>query len=323
MWLAAGVTLAAAVGALTFRPGRGAGGTASPPLAVTAPSPRVDRVAPAFDAQRSWRDLIHQVEFGPRVPGSAGHRACRDWLLASLRERADDAQLQGFSARLDSRTLAMSNVIARWKGREPGAPGVLLCAHWDTRPTADEDPDPRKRNLPIAGANDGASGVAVLLELARMLQRQQPRVPVMVVLFDGEDYGPGLDRMFLGSRHFAANLPPDVPRRGILLDMVGDRDLRIPQELYSLQRARQVVDEVYAIARRLGRQKEFPAVPGQAVLDDHIPLLNKGLQVIDLIDFDYGPGNSWWHTHEDTPDKCSPNSLAAVGEVVAEWVYSR
>jgi glutaminyl-peptide cyclotransferase len=275
-----------------------------------------------FDQQRAWGHLVKQVEFGPRVPNAPGHAQCRDWLVATLKPLADSVARQDFEQRVGGRLLRMSNIIGRFKGAGTG-PGVLLCAHWDTRPTADYENTPERRRTPIAGANDGASGVAVLLELARLFKQKPPPVPVMIVLFDGEDYGPGIDRMFLGSRHFAARLPPDVPRRGVLLDMIGDRDLRVPQERHSLDKARAVVDEVYGVARRLGRSREFPAEQGQYIEDDHVRLQEQGLEVIDLIDFSYGPNHSWWHTLEDTPDKCSPASLEAVGDVVTEWVYGR
>jgi len=285
-----------------------------PRFAGPAPTP--------FDETRAWEHLVKQVEFGPRVPNSPGHAKCRDWMIDTLRPLADSVERQDFTRRLGSRTLAMSNVIARWKGGA-STNGVLLCAHWDTRPTADYENTPERRRTPIAGANDGASGVAVLLEIARLLKQKPPPVPVMLVLFDGEDYGPGIDRMFLGSKYFAGRLPADVPKRGILLDMIGDRDLRIPQEGYSVARAGDVVEEVYDIAHRLGWGKEFPKVVSQSIEDDHVPLQEKGLRVIDLIDFSYGPGHSWWHTLEDTPDKCSPRSLKAVGAVVTEWVMTR
>jgi Zn-dependent M28 family amino/carboxypeptidase len=276
-----------------------------------------------FDRDLAFKHLEKQVAFGPRVPNLDSHVQCRDWMIETLKPLADSVERQDFTERVRGTSLRMSNVIARWKGKNPGSPGVLLCAHWDTRPTADQEFDPEKRKKPILGANDGASGVAVLLEAARVFKQSPPPVPVMIVFFDGEDYGPGVDKMFLGSRYFADHLPKDVPQRGILLDMVGDRDLEIPQEGYSRQKAPEVVDEVYAGARRLGLDRHFPQRPGSAIMDDHLPLHEKGLRVIDLIDFNYGFGNSFWHTHDDTPDKCSAVSLKMVGDVVLEWVYGQ
>jgi Zn-dependent M28 family amino/carboxypeptidase len=169
------------------------------------------------------------------------------------------------------------------------------------------------------GANDGASGVAILLEIARMLKAKPAAVPVWIVLFDGEDYGPGVDRMFLGAKHFAANLPAGVPRVGVLLDMVGDKNLEIFKEIHSVQRASAVVNSVWETAQSLGYRAQFNPAPKYAIQDDHLPLLDRGIAMIDVIDFDYPP----WHTLGDTVDKCSAASLDVVGEVVASWTYGR
>lgn len=306
-----------ALGTLLFlRPG-GGNASAVVPAAPAASEPKLQ-----FDGQAAFKELEKQVQFGPRVPNTRGHAACRDYLVETLKPLADSVERQDFTHRIGSRVLRMSNIVARWKGTG-GRNGALLSAHWDTRPTADYEEDPEDRRKAILGANDGASGVAVLLEAARMFKKTPPPVPVMIVFFDGEDFGPGTDRMFLGSRYFARRLPADVPRRGILLDMVGDRDLQIPKEAYSVQNAQEVVDEVYDLAHTLGLGKYFPRIVDRAIEDDHLPLQQKGLKVIDLIDFDYGPDHTWWHTLEDTPDKCSPHSLAVVGEVVTRWVYSQ
>jgi hypothetical protein len=156
-----------------------------------------------FDGARAFEDLKKQVAFGPRVPNTDGHRKTRDWLLGELAKTTDRAFLQNFSRTFDGKTLAMSNIVAEINASAPRR--VMLCAHWDTRPTADEEIDPARRRRPIPGANDGASGVAVLLELARMFRARRPDVGVQIVLFDGEDFGPGVDRMFLGASHYAKN----------------------------------------------------------------------------------------------------------------------
>lgn len=288
---------------------------------------QVANAAPAppkltFDGDAAMKDLEKQVAFGPRVPNMASHDACRDYLVDTLKPLADSVERQDFTWTVGTRTLKMTNVIARFKGTG-GRKGALLSAHWDTRPTADYERLPADRLKPIPGANDGASGVAVLLQAARMFKKTPPPVPVMIVFFDGEDYGPGVDRMFLGSRHFADHQPEGTPRRGILLDMIGDKDLQVPKEENSVNAAQDVVDEVYGTARSLGLEKYFPGVVDKPIEDDHIPLQQRGLKIIDLIDFDYGPDHTWWHTLADTPDKCSAHSLAVVGEVVTHWVYSR
>lgn len=277
---------------------------------------------PLFDKDRAFSDLKKQVDCGPRVPNTPGQAACREYFLKTLQPLADSVERQDFARAIRGQSLKMTNVIARWKGRSNGN-GVLLCAHWDTRPTADYERTPAKRLTPIPGANDGASGAAVLLELARGLHQSPPPVPVMLVFFDGEDVGPSIEEMFLGSVYFADHLPNDVPRRGVLMDMIGDRDLEIPQEGHSLQEAQGVVDEIYATAKKLGYERSFPSRSGGPIEDDHLPLQRKGLKVIDLIDFNYGPGHSWWHTLADTPDKCSPESLKTVGDVLLEWTYTQ
>lgn len=277
---------------------------------------------PEFNKERSFQDLERQVRFGPRVPNTDGHVQCGDYFLQTLKPLADSVEAQSFTQPIRGKTLRMRNIIARWKGTG-GGNGVLLTAHWDTRPQADQERDPQRRKQPIPGANDGASGVAVLLEAARVFKKSPPPVPVMIVFFDGEDYGPGEEAMYLGAQYFADHLPADVPKRGVLLDMIGDRDLAIPRETYSHQNAGAVQDEIWAAARKLGLDRYFPERGGFPVGDDHLPLQRKGIQCIDLIDFDYGPGNSWWHTLDDTPDKCSPTSLKVVGDVILEWTYSR
>ncbi len=270
---------------------------------------------PPFDADRAYTYLREQCAFGPRVPGTRAHAACRDYLRAHLRERVGEAVLQPFALQTPERSIPMWNVLAGHDARNPHQ--VLLCAHWDTRPTADEEDDPANRSRPIIGANDGASGVAVLLEIANALRESPPTVGVRFVLFDGEDYGPGADRMYLGAKHYAANLPEPNPEWGVLLDMVGDRDLQIWRERNSEDQASAVNDRLFDAARDAGHGDVFRDDERWTITDDHLPLLEAGVAVVDLIDFDY----PHWHTLEDTPDKCSPESLGAVGETVLRALY--
>jgi glutaminyl-peptide cyclotransferase len=279
---------------------------------------------PPFDGGAAFQRLKEQCDFGPRVPGTEGHRKCLAYLVGALKMLTPQVEEQSFTFRDGSRDVPMTNLIARFLPPSPGArgadgSGVIVAAHWDTRPTADQEPDPARRRRPIPGANDGASGVAVLLQLARMLKERPPAVPVWLVFFDGEDYGPGEDRMYLGAKQFAAHLPPGVPKVGILLDMIGDRDLEIFKEMNSAQRAGPVVDRVWEIARNLGYEVHFNPARKYSISDDHFPLLDKGIAMIDVIDFDY----PYWHTLGDTVDKCSPASLRVVGDVVAAWIYER
>jgi glutaminyl-peptide cyclotransferase len=288
------------------------GVTAAPPSGAASAAAPVP--ASAFDADRAYADLKKQVDFGPRVPNTDGHDKCRDWLIAELNKSLGNAKRQDFDYQLPDKTLHMSNLLAQVN---PDAKKqVMLCAHWDTRPTADMEIDPKKQKQPIPGANDGASGVAVLLELARVFAAKKPDVGVQIVLWDGEDYGPQVNHMFLGAKHYAKD--PAVPRPdyAILIDMIGDKDLGIPREQNSQNVAPEVNDKVWKAAAALGIT-QFQDKVGQPIEDDHIPLQEAGWKAIDLIDFDYGP----WHTLDDTPDKCSPASLKAVGDVLARVVY--
>ncbi len=269
---------------------------------------------PAFDGEAAMELLRAQCAFGPRVPGTEAHRRTRAWMVAELEKYAEKVEVQDFSYR----GLSLSNVIA-WFNQKASR-RVLLCAHWDSRPMADMEILPLKRRQPILGANDGASGVAVLLQLAKAFHAQAPPVGVMLVMLDGEDYG-DFERdegVFLGSRHFARMLPKaGRPAYGILLDMVGDKDLTIYREGNSEQRAGRINDQVFRVAGELGYRRYFPNNVRYTISDDHIAINDAGVPCIDLIDFDY----AHWHTLDDTPDKCSAQSLRVVGETVAEVVY--
>jgi glutaminyl-peptide cyclotransferase len=262
-----------------------------------------------FEAERAWRYLVRQCEFGPRVPSTEAHAQCSAWLARSLYACADSVEIQRFTAKADGKQLPLTNIIATFNPR--GTRHVLLCAHWDTRPTADRDPDPKKRDTPIPGANDGASGVAVLLEIARVLQASPPRQRVTIVLFDGEDYGSGPEEMFLGSRFFAQTYSGPKVDWAVLLDMIGDRDLRIPQEQISRMGAPDVVERIWRAGERV-RANAFVREPGPTVMDDHVFLLEHNIPCIDVIDFEY----PYWHTLADTPDKCAPDSLEQVGRTI-------
>jgi glutaminyl-peptide cyclotransferase len=218
-------------------------------------------------------------------------------------------------------SLTLYNVLARFV---PDATRrILLLAHWDTRPRSDATADSAARALPVPGANDGASGTAVLLELARLFAEVPPPLGIDLLLVDGEDYGPGIDDMFLGARRYASRLGEEArPIYGLLLDMVGDADASFPPEELSAQFAEVVVRKVWRAAERLGVRAHFPTSVGPRIVDDHVPLIEAGLPTANLIDFTYGPGNRFWHTPEDTPERLSAATLGMVGEVVAELVYS-
>lgn len=274
---------------------------------------------PKFDAQRAFAYLEKQCEFGPRPPGTAAHRKTQAYLFAELQKYADTAVLQPHQFQTDAATLHLNNILAEFG--KIGGETLLLAAHWDTRPMADRDAVPENRNKPILGANDGASGVAVLLEIARILKQHPPPRRVLIVLFDGEDYGGTTDEMFIGSRFFANSMTTRLYQRwkpdyGILLDMVGDKDLQLPIERFSWNANRQFVEALWHRARELGLAV-FQHRVGPAIMDDHVPLIQAGIPMVDIIDFTY----PHWHTLEDTVDKCSPKSLEIVGTLVLSVIY--
>jgi hypothetical protein len=280
---------------------------------------------PAFDGGRAFRDLVAQTDFGPRNPNSDGHRKCLDFLQEELSRTADAVNIQPFVQNgYDKEVLKLTNVIASYNLQSTSR--IVLLAHWDTRPRAEEDPDPKKRSTPILGANDGASGVAVLLEIGRHLRQSPPRVGIDMIFVDGEDYGKegDHDNYLLGSRYFAKNKPQGfAPLFGILLDMVGDAQLELLKEPYSRAYAPDVVDLVWSTARNLGIP-QFVDDTQRPVLDDHQPFNEAGMRTIDLIDFQYpDTSNRYWHTTQDTPDKCSAASLEAVGTVLLHVIYER
>ncbi len=270
---------------------------------------------PAFNENIAYEYLKKQCAFGPRPPGSEAHRKTKDYLHLELKKYANKVILQDFTHKINEKKLELTNIIAIF-GPETKKK-IMLCAHWDTRPFAEKDPDPKKRNFPIIGANDGASGVAVLLELARVFHKEKPPFRIIIVLFDGEDYGKDIQDMFLGSSYFAQNIKDEwIPEYGILLDMIGDKDLDIYIEQNSLENAPEIVKKVWELANKLGFN-EFHNKIGYSIMDDHIQLIKKGIPCIDIIDFNY----PYWHTSGDTPDKCSPRSLGIIGRLMIELIY--
>lgn len=279
----------------------------------------------AFDGKRAYQYLLRQTGFGPRGPGLPGHDRCLEFLQTELGKLAETVRSQEFSYTLKTgRRLLLTNVVASFNTSSTHR--ILLSAHWDTRLWADKDPDVKNHLTPIAGANDGASGVAVLLEIAQQLKAHPPSIGVDLVLFDGEDVGvTGIPGSFCqGSRYFARNKPENYqPRFGINIDMIGDRELTIYRERNSERLAPQIMDRVFAAARQLGIT-QFVDSQGAEVSDDHLPLNEAGIPTINLIDFDYpDESNSFWHTMSDTPDKCSAASLEAVGTVLLNVIYSQ
>ncbi len=287
-------------------------------LAAALAAPAGCAARPDVDGARAQARVVFQVAAGARVPGSAAHARIIEWLDGELARLGGRVERQAFTDSSLGRPLALTNVIGRF-GPARG-PGIVLCAHWDSRARADQDPDPAYRDLPVPGANDGASGVAVLLEVAELMSRRPPPMPVELVFFDGEDQGSATEPQgfCLGAKHYARQLSnrAEKPLAAFLFDMVGDRDLEIHPELQSAERAANLVALVLDGARATGAG-QFKADPRYSITDDHVPLLDAGVPAVDIIDFDYPA----WHTHRDLPDQTSPASLAAVSRVAAWIVY--
>lgn len=277
--------------------------------------------ATQFSGDSAYAYVRQQVAFGPRIPNTAAHRRTGDWIVAQLERTADTVVVDAFQHVTEAGdTLALRNILGRYRPEEGAR--VLYVAHWDTRPTSDQAANLGEQRIPVPGANDGASGVAVLLGVADVLAAQPPSVGVDLLFVDGEDYGDfsGPDAL-IGSKRYAAQLDPAaLPLFAVVWDMVGDADLVLPQEANSVTRAPEVVSRVWNVARDLGYHRVFVAQGGGAITDDHIPLLDAGVRAIDVIDFSYGPNNAFWHTPQDTPDKVSPQSLQIVGDVAVTLV---
>ncbi len=260
-----------------------------------------------FDGSRAYADVQRQVAFGPRTPGSVGHALIREWIREELESAGWTVEVHE-SERLGH---PINNIIGK-RGNVPAQ--ILIGAHYDTRFFADNDPDPAKRQEAVPGANDGASGVAVLLELARSLP--EDTVPVWLVFFDTEDNGriEGWE-WILGSRAFVEEVPID-PRAVVIVDMIGDADLNMYLEKNSDPEIRA---EIWAAAASLGYNDVFIEKERYSMLDDHTPFLEAGIPAVDIIDFDY----KHWHTTADTPDKVSADSLHAVGDTLWHWIASQ
>lgn len=263
-----------------------------------------------FDSDRALQDVANQLSFGPRLPGSKAHQDTIDYFLSELERAGWAVEVQ--QTNWDGHDI--KNVIAK---RGSGS-WIILGAHFDTRMVADRDPEVANVSLPVPGANDGASGCAVLLELARTLPKDLDQ-EVWLVFFDAEDQGniPGWD-WILGSRAMVASLPgvPNRPEAVVILDMIGDRDLDIYMERNSNEA---ITREIWSVAAELGFSKEFIPQNKFAMLDDHTPFLELGIPAVDIIDFDY----DYYHTTQDTLDKVSAESLEAVGRTIQRWIMVR
>lgn len=290
--------------------------TAAVPSPTTAQEPYTSK-AYKFDGKVAWQYLLKQVSFGPRVPGSDAQIKCRDWMIEELKKGCDDVHVQHLTHHwtYKNKDLDIYNVIGSQNWKESPI-HVLLLAHWDSRPVADMDPNQANHDTPIPGADDGASGVGVLLELAQAIKDRHPGVGVMYLLDDGEDLGPQIEEMLLGVDYFADHLPDPKPDYGILLDMIGQTGLSVPEERNSYFQAQNLTRAFYANANKIGLGDVFPQELGEEIEDDHLPLLAKGIPTLDLIDFDYPQ----WHTLDDTPIHCSEKSLQETGVALESFL---
>lgn len=283
---------------------------------------------PAFSADSAYEYVQKQVDFGPRTPNSTAHDKCKDYLIKKMNDfgakvTVQDADLRGY----DGKLLKSSNIIASYNPE--ATTRVLLFAHWDTRPWADNDPDKKNHKTPILGANDGASGVGVLMEMARAMKKTVPNIGVDIAFFDMEDYGSvngDEDFWCLGTQYWAKNLKGYRANYGILLDMVGAPNATFYREQFSDLYAQSVVDKVWAMASSLGFGQYFVNQQGGAITDDHI-YINKiaGIPSIDIIQFDKNTPTGfapYWHTLDDTMKNIDKNTLNAVGTTLMNVIYN-
>ena len=290
---------------------------------------------PVFNADSAYYYVEKQTSFGPRVPGSEANRKCALWLENTLKRFTPDVTIQNFKTRIfDNRIFDGKNIIASFN--KESKIRIILAAHWDSRPFADYDPDPANHNTPIDGANDGASGVGVLIEIARQLKTDKPPTGIDIILFDLEDYGPPQDRQTsrsadawgLGSQYWAKNkhLPGYNARYGILLDMVGASDASFPMEGFSLYYAPDVVKKVWNIAHEIGYNDYFLFQDGAYITDDHY-YINElaNIPTIDIIHLEPNSVNGTfydhWHTLEDNLMKIDKQTLNVVGQTVLTVIF--
>lgn len=283
-----------------------------------------------FNADSAYSYVKAQVDFGPRVPGSKAHSDCGRYIAGSLESFGADTVIMHKATTVNSKgeTIPVTNIMARYNIDEPHR--VLLLAHWDSRPWADNDPDPANHNRPVPGANDGASGTGILLELARLFGNERPAAGVDLLFVDGEDSGTEAhnDSWCLGTQEWIKQMPykvADRPVYGILLDMVGGRDARFTREYVSEQYARAVNDRVWAMANASGYGDIFVNRQAGGVIDDHMFINQAGIPCIDIIECANESTGSFptaWHTVNDDMTYIDPATLKAVGQTVANVVYN-
>lgn len=291
------------------------------------------REVPDFSADQAYQYIEDQLEFGPRVPNSDAHREAIHYFRNHFLETAgrQSVYIQSFETEVYGDSLKLYNVLAAFGPEKQDR--ILLAAHWDSRPRSDEETDSEMQNQPILGADDGASGVAVLMELANIFAENELPIGVDIILFDGEDYGEksDLENYFLGSRHWGNN-PPVAgynPRFGILLDMVGGQNAQFLKEGYSMDVAPNLVNEIWAIGQEFGYRNLFVDEVGQRIADDHYIVERlTGIPMVNIIHHRVSPTGElefppYWHTQNDDIAIIDQNTLQAVGDVLLELIYNR
>jgi glutaminyl-peptide cyclotransferase len=298
----------------------------------TAPPPKVEKAkVPKFERDSAYAFIEKQLSFGPRVPNTEAHQQCKEWLVNTFERLGAKVIEQEFQAKAyTGDVLNGTNIIAQYK---PAAQKrVLLAAHWDSRPFADSPLSEERQKEPILGADDGGSGVAVILEVARQLQSHPIDLGVDLVLFDLEDYGDSEnhtpDSYALGSQYWSGNTHysgKNKPRHAILLDMVGSKNARFPREYYSVQYARRTLDKVWSLAQKLGYSNYFVNENSGAISDDHFYVNTiANIPMIDIINRQPGTQTGfgeYWHTHNDDLDIIDKRTLRAVGQVMLAVIY--
>lgn len=286
-----------------------------------------------FSADSAYAYVARQVQYGPRVPGSDASKQCAEWIVEKLSQfgASDIQQQRAQVVAWDGTPLDICNISARINPEAKRR--VLLLSHWDSRPWADQETDPEKRKQPIDGANDGASGVGVIMELARIYPTLGTDMGIDVLFVDAEDYGVHEDSdvadsqntWCLGSQYWVEHptLPLNSIEYAVLLDMVGDKDAVFSREYHSQTTAPRINDKVWRAARRAGHGKRFADKVGAAVVDDHVPLLMAGIPAIDIIDAANPATGGFprtWHTQADNIDNIDRGTLQAVGETLVALI---
>lgn len=297
-------------------------------VTITNPTPTIEKKNPTpdFNSDSAYAFTQAQVDFGPRVPGSQAHAKCADYLAAKFKSYGMDVILQkGTIQTFDKKQFTLKNIIASFNPEAQSR--IMICSHWDCRPWADEDT--KDRDKPFDSANDGASGVAVGMEIARQISISKPNIGVDIICFDLEDYGTSGDNesWCLGSQYWAKNLhrPNYYANFGVLLDMVAGENAIFPKESNSVQYASSIVDKVWNTANNLGYGNYFvPQTKGFVGVDDHIYVNEAGIPCIDIIEYNQSTGGfgDYHHTHKDNMSIINKNTLKAVGQTLLEVIYS-